>query len=317
MNTNIKKEAENKKYLFKTLLILVVIAAVFGLFVYVYNYNSHRTQSYKGSEAFVNKVVSQQLGKNQRELTSRDYEQIESIVIDSNLVAGNVKPLLKLKNLKTIKFDISSATHIDLKPLEKLKKLKKLEFVFPGIIPEKRSWYENLRYKILSSDGTSLIYLLIPFDFNQLEKFKNLESLKVITPYASNIEALAGLTNLKYLEIDTNKWRIHDLRPFSGLVNLEFLSLRGQTLLLKDCNSISNLKKLNKLSIPSARIYNLDGLDSLENLQELNLSNTEITDANALQKLTGLKSVNLTNVPLSDEQIEELQRALPELKIVK
>jgi internalin A len=315
-----KNNSIKKKWLLKIIGVCLLSAAAFGLFTFIYNYNYYQTQSYKKSVNEINAIIAKQLDKDPNYLTTEDFEKIEEIDISGNMIR-NLKPIVKLKNLKTINFQISKAEYADLSPLARIHELKTLEFVFHGIIQRKLSRYENFRYNILSTDNTGAYSLVlsisIPFDFSQLENIKNLESLKVSTPYTSNIESLAGLTNLKYIEINTYNWRINDLQPFSGLVSLEYLGLRGQGLIIRDCTSISNLKNLGRLSITSAHLYNLDGLESLENLQELDLSDTKITDINAIKKLTGLKKLNLKNVSLTDEQIAEFQKALPDLEIVR
>ena len=58
------------------------------------------------------------------------------------------------------------------------------------------------------------------------------------------------------------------------------------------------------------------GLDKLAQLEMLHLGGNQLTDIQDLQILTGLKKLNLKDNPeITQEQITELQKALPNCKI--
>ena len=59
-------------------------------------------------------------------------------------------------------------------------------------------------------------------------------------------------------------------------------------------------------------------LSGLVNLETLNFSGTKIKDISPLKNLTKLKKLTIiNNSDITNEQIEELQKAMPNLKIEK
>ncbi|MEJ2646997.1 MAG: leucine-rich repeat domain-containing protein [Sedimentisphaerales bacterium] len=269
-----------KKRLSKITGSCVLAAAAALLLVFAYEFNSSRTQSYKESEANLNKIAARELDKFPGSLTNEDFLRLESVRVYENELT-NIKPLAKLKNLHTISFYVAPNHDLDFRPLGKLEKLKTLRICngggnvvnvsLPGKvvvffpIRKKRHWYVKVfsffrRLEPAHSKTKS-------FDPGQLRELRQLESLTIQEFYLRNFEALAALTNLEYLGLDSTE--------------------------IKDINSLANLK----------------------NLRELDLSNTKVTDLNALKTLTGLKNLSLRDVSISDDEIAELQKALPGLKI--
>jgi internalin A len=212
----------------------------------------------------------------------------------------------------------------------------------------------NLYDKILSILKISKYsdFEIYQFDLGQLRNIKSLKTLNIQGFNVNNIKALAALSNLEYLvihpapnrfqvvlsggnNIKQKKQESPDLSPIKNLTKLlhlditdfkardyifcekltrlKYLELNGTQ--INDIKSSSGLANLEYLGLRGAGIKDINSLSNLINLKELNLSNTKVIDVNALKKLTELTNLNLTNVPVSDEQIAELQKALPELKI--
>jgi Leucine-rich repeat (LRR) protein len=59
----------------------------------------------------------------------------------------------------------------------------------------------------------------------------------------------------------------------------------------------------------------LSPISGLNHLQILYISKSSIRDISILGKLKNLKNLSLRKTVVSDEQIDELQKALPDLKI--
>ena len=84
---------------------------------------------------------------------------------------------------------------------------------------------------------------------------------------------------------------ISDLEPIRGLTNLQILGL-------SDIN-----------------ISNLEPIKDLKNLCELSLSLTDEIDLEPLKELINLKDLNVIQSKIKKEKIEDLQKALPKLRI--
>lgn len=104
---------------------------------------------------------------------------------------------------------------------------------------------------------------------------------------------LSPLKNLHNLEnIDLWVLQLDNIKPLAGLTNLKGLNLR--------MTGISDIKPLRKL----------------KNLEMLDLDYNPITDLEPLKKLTNLKSLNVRHCDnITKEQVDDLRKALPDLKI--
>lgn len=119
-----------------------------------------------------------------------------------------------------------------------------------------------------------------------LANLTNLEVLILTTNKIDDIRALATLRRLEHLRLD--KTQVHDLSPLSGLTNLEYLRL------------------------DRTKIRDVTPLAGLKELQHLNLEYTSVQDLSPLAGLSQLKSLYLCGTPVSHEQVEWLQKRLPE-----
>ena len=63
------------------------------------------------------------------------------------------------------------------------------------------------------------------------------------------------------------------------------------------------------------QISDIKALEGLTNISELELWGTKIRDISPLKNLKKLQQIGLYNINTSEEQIAELQKALPDLKI--
>jgi Leucine-rich repeat (LRR) protein len=240
-----KKEitGNKTKRLLKTIAIFIIAAAAFGLLVIAYEATSSRTQSYKDSEKEIDVIAAHLLNKDPNGLTGGDYLAIETLKI-SELEITNLRPLAKLKYLRTLYLEDACC---DLRPLEKLENLRSLDIFGIGMV-------------------------------------KNRERPKLLL----RLEALLKIPPPKTYEIK--------------LLNISRL----------------NVKNLEHLALKSTGVTNLKYLAKLTNLRKLELSFIPISDIAPLKELKKLKELQLEKCEnITDQQIEDLQKALPELKIIK
>lgn len=174
-------------------------------------------------------------------------------------------------------------------------------------------------------------------DIKLLKKFKNLRELDLsyIRPIQSEIPKWKKLL-VKLHIIKISKTPLLDLKPLRGLKNLQILDLSNTN--ISNLEPIKNLKNLLRLYFKNTKVTDLEPLRGLTNLQELQFINTKVSnlepikDLKNLRKLaTSMTDVNdleplkeLTNLEdlymyksnnIKKEQIENLQKALPELEI--
>jgi hypothetical protein len=159
--------------------------------------------------------------------------------------------------------------------------------------------YQNITDEQLSqmvSDGT------IP---------QNVTILYLVSNQISDITPLSGLTNLEWLGLDFNQ--ISDITPLSGLTNLEVLGLGGNQ--ISDITPLSGLTNLGWLYLFSNQISDIVSLVGLTNLRLLDLNNNQISDLTPLSGLTNLSMLFLWSNQITLEQVNALQKALPDCRI--
>jgi hypothetical protein len=157
-------------------------------------------------------------------------------------------------------------------------------------------------------------------DIKLLEKFIGLENLFFgETNYPADKIPKWMVFLAKYGFIDLNERFALDLSPLRNLNNLQELYFVGTS--VRDFTPLSSLTNLKSLFIVNPNVRNCDTLKNLANLQDITLIG-EVPDISSLKGLKNLKTlsilspVNITNEQL-DGQIEDLQKALPNLTIKK
>jgi hypothetical protein len=160
------------------------------------------------------------------------------------------------------------------------------------------------------------------------EDFLKIEGFSLGEPFPSmghmnasmelcDIKLLKKFTNLKNFHIGSIRYPSNKIpRWMSLLAKLGIFNLEDRFAL-----DLSPLKKLNKLEnmiIYDTTVKNFKILENLTNLRELSLVNTNISDLEPLKELKNLKTLHIIDCKkITDEQVEDLQKALPELKITK
>ena len=142
----------------------------------------------------------------------------------------------------------------------------------------------NLRYENLISDVSALAGLT------------NLTYLDIEDNLISDISALSGLTNLQTLNLSRNL--ISNVSALSGLTNLQTLYLIEN--LISDVSALSGLTNLTALYLTENLISNVSALSGLTNLQTLYLIRNLISNVSALSGLTNLQILVLSYNSISD-----------------
>jgi Leucine-rich repeat (LRR) protein len=158
-----------------------------------------------------------------------------------------------------------------------------------------------------------------------LEKFINLKELVLIhgTTFKINDNTTKWklfLTKIGIIKLPVpycNPWELTiDIKPLAKLKHLQRLDLGGMK--IKNINSLTRLSELKELSLWGTDITDIEPLGKLENLETLTLKDNIkkiITDLGPLKKLKHLQTFNYNGI--SEEQIDDLRKALPNLKLSK
>lgn len=128
-----------------------------------------------------------------------------------------------------------------------------------------------------------------------------------------SILPLQSLSQLSTLWIDGTS--IANFSLLSYLTGLKNLIIIGNSII--DLNSFPPLTNLNSLEILSTQIIDLNPLQSFTQLNNLWLCNNKlITNLSPLHSLSTLKILQIDKNQFPDTQIQALQAALPDLKII-
>lgn len=174
-------------------------------------------------------------------------------------------------------------------------------------------------------------------DIKLLEKFTNLKSLdflclrfpqkdipkwmKLISKlgifdlndrFYINLSPLKNLTKLQRLKLcDTNVVTTTRGIPRPGIV----LYLPEGTP-IKNIEPLSDLVNLKELYLCSTRVRDLKPLKGLKELQVLALDETQVSSLKTMKGLKNLEYLSIRNCKyITNEEVEDLQKALPNLKI--
>ena len=135
-----------------------------------------------------------------------------------------------------------------------------------------------------------------------LTQLKELD-LRDSTKTLSDLSPLAGLTQLTHLYLDSDS--LSDLSPLAELTQLTHLHLRAEGDInnddnLSDISPLAGLTQLETLSLNGNKISDISPLAGLTQLRNLNLYRNNITDLSSLAELTELTHLNLDGNDISD-----------------
>ena len=342
MTTTIKKKLSRLRYIIASAIFVLLIFAslVFILF----------TQQQKpdpASEQVLRQAAASQLKdqtnieKDPNELTDEDFSLItrfsfveieynhsRRIVLKTSKEISDIKLLNKFTNLKSLSFqyvsypedkipkwmkflarigiiDLNKRCTIDLSPIKKLTSLENLEI--------NDLLFKN--FKPLSNLVNLKVLMFQKSRIRNLEPIKGLTKLEKLYIYdckVTDIGPIKNLTNLKGLYIHCKE--ISDIGPIRQLTNLRKLELINTQ--IYDFEPLKQLKNIEELYIINCPANNIETLKELTNLNRLLLDNISISDIEPLKNLTNLRNLSILRCDnITDKQVEELQKALPNLKI--
>src|SRR5690606_32139827 len=133
------------------------------------------------------------------------------------------------------------------------------------------------------------------------EAIRGLSRLGAPEAGITSLEGLEHAVNLEELFLPDNA--VRDLQPLAGLSDLRRLDLSGNGLSDADAAPLGEMEALEVLSLDDNRLENMEVLGGLENLQVLSLAGNRISDPGPLSTLGMLRILDL-----SGNEIEELAR---------
>jgi Leucine-rich repeat (LRR) protein len=319
---NIQKIPSKWKYIITAITLLFLIFTAF-----LYALLTDEPKPDPASEKIIREAAAKQLGKDPNELTDEDFTKITTFYL-SGKELFDIKLLEKFTNLKELDFhkinfpkdkipkwmkflaklgifDLKSRFTLDLSPIGNL---HKLESIYIDEAPV--SNIEPLKFitslKKLRLDKTQIKSL------KPVKNLKNLRELYLNSAQIYDLEPLRQLTNLQMLWIVDVP--VSDLEPVKGLTNLYNLSL--QRTRVYDLEPIKEFNKLFSLALCYSQVNNLETVKGFTNLQTLNLDYTQVSNLEPLKELQNLTALSMSNCPnITDEQVKDLQKALPKLSI--
>lgn len=339
MSKTIEQKSDNKKpshktFIFTVGIILLLLTAILGCILFSEHQNSD-----PASEAYIRRQASQKIDKEPDELTDEDFSQIKelglgvyiSIIGEFPIIIpelSDIRLVEKFSNLQAFslgatnypankipkwmslmaKFgfiDIKERFAIDLSPLKKLKSLETLSIYHSSVKNIKPlAGLTNVRELYLMN---TLVYNLKP-----VKDMTKLKTLDISNTRVSELEPISGLKNLEVLNI--NNTLVSDIEPLKNLVNLRVLIAYNTQ--ISDLEPLREMKDIQQLYIYQTKISDLEPLKGLKNLKELYINETQVSSLEPLKELVNLQKLEMVKcVNVSQEQIEELQKTLPNLKI--
>ena len=324
-----KNKLYKRKYILASICLLLFVTVAFVFILY-----EQKSKPDPISKKVILEAAAKQLNKDPNKLTDEDFAQITELTIGTNnypptiTELSDIKALEKFPNLgnlklqviqfsekdipiwmsflnKLFKIDFSDRLTIELKVLERLNHLKSLSILNMPI--------KNLNaFKSLNNLENLEIYSTPVTELDAINGLANLKSLKIGFNEISNIEALRGLVNLQELYIESTP--ISDIEPISNLSNLKLLHLFNTP--ITELRSIKNLKNIQSFYCSNTKIKDIEPIRNLTNLKRLELQSVDISDINPIKELKYLETFTIFRCQyITDEQIEDLQKALPNLKI--
>ena len=184
---------------------------------------------------------------------------------------------------------------------------------------------EGLEY-LTNMPGLTHLYVNNPAISNSgVERLKGMKQLVVLNLGTTQIDDLslgylANLTNLKTLLIYLTRITDSGLKHLQGMKQLETLGLGSTGITDAGLAQLAKHENLKSLDITNCKITDsgVEHLKDLKNLKKLGLQLTPVTDLSLqhLHSMKQLESLELQETKVTPQGIAELQKALPNCKIL-
>ncbi len=168
-----------------------------------------------------------------------------------------------------------------------------------------------------------------------LEKFTQLTFLNLNSNKLTSVKGLEKLTQLRYLNLRSNpdltkaqinelqkalpKCKIYSNPPLTKEESAKVIEAAIRRQIKKPTGKLTkaDYEKVTTLDFFSQQLTDVKGLEKLTQLTFLNLGQNQLTNVKCLEKLTQLRVLGLmVNPALTKAQIDQLQKALPNCKII-
>ncbi|AVV52146.1 leucine-rich repeat domain-containing protein [Leptospira santarosai] len=173
-------------------------------------------------------------------------------------------------------------------------------------------------------------------DVTGLVEFRSLVSLEIFHPEFRDLEELASLKTIGFLNVSGTK--VKDLSALSKLSVLHSLYLNETSVDEQDLKRYPGVGKLTKLSLYKTKIRDLSFIDSECELRQLDIRNTEVSSlepiancGNLLElrightrvkeirfiyEMKNLRYLEWTGLDLSRKELDLVRERLPYLKLI-
>ena len=133
----------------------------------------------------------------------------------------------------------------------------------------------------------------------------------------SDIKILKKFMNLQELEFEFISFPEKNIpRWMKLLANYGVINLEERFSI--DLRPLESLPNLTQIGLGHTHVKNIKPLAKLSKLETLDLMATQVCDLEPLKELKNLKKLNISSCPkITDEQVVNLQNALPELQIIR
>ncbi|MFW6210591.1 MAG: leucine-rich repeat domain-containing protein [bacterium] len=247
-----------------------------------------------------------------RNVCMSDCAKIQSLIIEGTEGAQAIEKLdgiEALTGLKTLVIRHSRVAKLD--PLEELTGLTHIDF--------SHNYISNIEPL---EDLTSLVYLDLQKnrikDTAPVSGLTNLNYLNLSSNSLNDVDDLANLVNLEILYFaGNNYWGDDspygtppplDLSPIAGLTNLKELQLSANT--IEDIGAIAGFLDLEIINLAVNEIVDISPLGGLPNLVHVNLKENEITNIDPLVNNSGLDEGDEVYLCAEDSENDQQPRGI-------
>ena len=314
------KKAPGRKFIITAVVLLILITPIIN-FIYL------KSRPDPASEKAIREAAAFHYNKDPNVLTNKDFATMTELTISNNTKFINFASQYDFSEnaqsfiyMPDTSYKPSNPPHplfderFDIELLDKFTNLQELNL---GITVHGGSYTPDTKtQELLKKLGILKKYEPLPvIDLSPIENLSNLRELKLFGVPFQDINPLGNLSDLENLWIETVT--IESIEPLGKLKKLRNLTICYS--LAKDIEPLRNLTNLEFLSFERSMVSDFKPISDLPNLKILKIrDNDSIKDIKSLKGMNNLKKLYIQDCPnITEQQIEDLQKALPNLEIVR